>query len=68
MEISVVLEPVEEGGFAVTVPTLPGCFSYGKTKEEALRNIREAMEMSLTATEEDLNRLKPGSIVAKISL
>ena len=68
MEISVVLEPVEEGGFAVTVPTLPGCFSYGKTKEDALRNAREAIEMSLTTAEEDLKDLKPGSIVAQISL
>ena len=32
-----------EGGYTVTVPSLPGCISYGETFEIALRNIKDAM-------------------------
>jgi len=34
-----------EGGFVVYAPALPGCVSQGKTREEALANIREAIEL-----------------------
>jgi len=42
---NVVLEPLEEGGFMVTVPALPGCFSYGETQAHALEKVREAIEL-----------------------
>jgi predicted RNase H-like HicB family nuclease len=45
MKLQVVLEPSEEGGFTASVPSLPGCISEGETREEALRNIREAIEL-----------------------
>lgn len=44
---SVVLTPAENGGYTVTVPTLPGCFTEGDTYEEALSNAREAIELCL---------------------
>jgi predicted RNase H-like HicB family nuclease len=34
----------EDGYFVIEVPSLPGCISQGKTREEALINIREAIE------------------------
>ncbi|HEY4695063.1 MAG TPA: type II toxin-antitoxin system HicB family antitoxin [Candidatus Nanoarchaeia archaeon] len=37
------LEPEKEGGFTITVPSLPGCISYGKTIDEALEQIKDAM-------------------------
>ena len=40
MKLTVVLEPSDEGGYSVFVPTLPGCISEGDTREEALGNIR----------------------------
>jgi predicted RNase H-like HicB family nuclease len=40
-----VMEPSEDGGFTVTVPSLPGCISEGDSKDEALRNIKEAIEL-----------------------
>jgi predicted RNase H-like HicB family nuclease len=49
MEYTVVLHPAEEGGYWAEVPALPGCFSQGETVEEALRNIREAIESHLIA-------------------
>ena len=45
MEIKVMLEEQEEGGFTVHVPSLPGCISEGENVEDALRNIREAIEL-----------------------
>lgn len=54
MRFKVVLEPSEEGGYTVYVPSLPGCISEGETVEEALRNIREAIELYLEPVEDDL--------------
>ena len=42
-QIVIEKEPEDEGYYAYS-PTLPGCFSNGKTIEEARRNIREAIE------------------------
>ncbi len=44
VKYSVVLERNENGGYTVFVPALPGCISEGATIEEALVNIREAIE------------------------
>lgn len=52
MKLQVVLEPSEEGGFTATVPVLPGCISEGRTREEALRNIEEAIRLYLEPIDE----------------
>lgn len=44
MRLQILLEPSDEGGYTVYVPSLPGCLNEGETKEEALRNIQEAIE------------------------
>jgi len=54
MKIRVVLEASEEGGYTVYVPSLPGCISEGETEEEALGNIREAIELYLEPVEDEL--------------
>lgn len=54
MRLRVVLEPSEEGGYTVYVPSLPGCISEGDTRDEALENIREAIELYLEVVEDDL--------------
>jgi len=54
MKIRVVLEPSEEGGFTVYIPSLPGCISEGETEEKALANIREAIELYLEPVEDEL--------------
>ena len=41
----VLLYPGEDGYFVVEVPSLPGCISQGKTREEALTNIEEAIDL-----------------------
>jgi len=54
MKIKVVLEPSEEGGYTVYVPSLPGCISEGENVREALANISEAIALYLEPTDVDL--------------
>lgn len=43
----VILIPDETGGYVVEVPSLPGCISEGDTEEEALANIKEAIDLHI---------------------
>jgi predicted RNase H-like HicB family nuclease len=54
MNIKIVLEPSEEGGYTVYVPSLPGCISEGDSEEEAVDNIKEAIELYLEPVEDEL--------------
>jgi len=51
MRYKVVLQKSEEG-FSVSCPVLPGCWSQGETEEEALGNIKDAIEEYLSVLEE----------------
>lgn len=68
-DFKVVLEPDETGGYVVTCPSLSGCYSQGDTVDEALANIKEAIELCLedmrAQGEEipDPSRLLIGSVV-----
>ena len=53
MKLKIILEPSDERGYTVFVPALPGCISEGDTKAEALKNIREAIELYLEPVEDD---------------
>jgi len=53
LKLKIVLEPSDEGGYTVYVPSLPGCISEGENKEEALANIKEAIELYLEPVEDD---------------
>lgn len=54
MRFKVVLEEDEEaGGFLVSCPALPGCYSQGDTVKEALGNIKEAIQACLESLAED---------------
>jgi len=54
VKLKIILEPSKDGGFTVFAPTLPGCISEGESKEEAVKNIREAIELYLEPVEDDL--------------
>ena len=47
MNIKVIVENGEDGYFVARVPAIKGCWSQGKTKEQALENIREAIDLYL---------------------
>jgi len=49
----VVIYPGENRYWVVECPSLPGCISQGRTKEEAVANIREAIQAYIEALEED---------------
>jgi antitoxin HicB len=51
------LEPAEEGGYVVTVPTLPGCITQGETYEEALAMAEDCIRGFLEAL------VKPASLL-----
>ena len=53
MTYTVVIRKGNESGFVATVPALPGCVSQGRTRKEALRNAREAIEAYIEALMED---------------
>ena len=61
MEYNVVLIPAEEGGYTVQCIELPAAISQGETKEEALQNIKEAIELVLEV------RLEQGAIVGEVA-
>ena len=69
-DFKVFLEPdAEYGGYVVVRPSLQGCYSQGKTVDEALANIREAIELCLEEMESrgeevpDPNNVLIGSVV-----
>ena len=51
MNLKVLIEKGEDGYFVVSVPSLKGCWSQGRTRDEALTNIREAIELYLEPDE-----------------
>lgn len=67
MKLKIVLESSDEGGYSVTVPSLPECISEGNTKKEELKNIKEVILLYLEPVEDDLN-YPPDSEIIEISL
>ena len=53
MKYTVIIEKGQESGFVAHVPTLRGCVSQGASKEEALANVKEAIEVYIEALLED---------------
>lgn len=62
MQVRVILEPSEDGGYTVRVPSLPGCISEGDTREAALTNIREALQLYLEPVDDDMT-IAEGEVV-----
>jgi predicted RNase H-like HicB family nuclease len=67
MKITVVLEPSEEGGYTVYAPSLPGCISEGDSKDEALQNIKGAIELYLEPVEDDTS-YGPDSEISEVAI
>lgn len=67
MKLKIILEPSEEGGYTAIVPSLPGCISEGDTREEVLKNIREAIELYLEPVDYDKS-FAPGAEEIEIAI
>jgi len=61
-EFDVVLERDEDGWFIADVPALPGCHTQGENKKEALKNIKEAIELYLEVLKEKGHKKKSSFI------
>lgn len=59
MKFRVIIEPDEDGMFVAQCPTLPGCVSQGKTREEAVANIRDAIEGYLASLKKHGDPIPP---------
>ena len=53
MQLQVIIRPGEDGWFVAEVPALPGCVSQGRTEEDALANIKEAIDLYLEPVEDE---------------
>jgi predicted RNase H-like HicB family nuclease len=71
LDYAVILEPAEEGGYVVSVPALPGCFTQGETVEEALEMAKDAIEGYLAVVhqeEEDIPEEKISPIMTRVQV
>ena len=59
MKYRVLIEPDEDGVFVAEVPALPGCISQGQTRDEAIRNIKEAIALYLESLEAHNDAVPP---------
>ena len=53
LNFKIVLENDEDGWIVATCPSLPGCVSQGRTEKQALKNMKEAIELHIKALAED---------------
>ena len=63
MTLKIVIEKGENGYLVVSCPSLPGCISQGKTRKEAIANIREAIELYLEPDPKDVRRTTRKEVV-----
>jgi predicted RNase H-like HicB family nuclease len=59
MKFRVVIEQDEDGKFVASCPTLPGCWSQGDTRDEAVRNVADAMEGYLESLRKSSDPVPP---------
>lgn len=67
MRLRVILEPSDEGGYTAVVPALPGCISEGDSREDALRNVEEAIRLYLEPVDDD-SEFAPNAEVIEIAV
>lgn len=53
LNFRVIIEQDADGVFIASVPALPGCHTQGSTYEEAIKNIKEAIELCLEVAKDD---------------
>ena len=68
-EYPIVLEREEDGRYSVFAPDLSGCVSWGRTREDAIENIKEAIELWIESAKDDGENIPPpGSSLAYVKI
>lgn len=68
-EYPIVLEHEDDGRFSVSAPDLPGCVSWGETREQAIEHIREAIEIWIESAKAEGEVVpSPGTSVAYVKV
>lgn len=70
MKLEIVLEEEDDGTYSVHCPALKGCHSQGRTREEAINNIHEAVDLYLEVANEKARKLidQPKTTVVDIAV
>jgi len=71
LKYTAIFEPAEEGGFTVTIPSLPGCVTEGDTFEEAVKMAKDAIKCylaSLTKHKESIPEESPREFIGTIDV
>jgi predicted RNase H-like HicB family nuclease len=68
MKYTIILEKEEEGGYSAQCLELPGAISQGETKEEAIRNIKEAIELVLEVMGEEVKALGKAAEISAVEV
>jgi predicted RNase H-like HicB family nuclease len=63
VNLKIVIEQGEDGYFVAHCPSLKSCWSQGKTREEALQNVREAIDLYLEPSPSELATTKEREVV-----
>jgi predicted RNase H-like HicB family nuclease len=63
VNLKIVIEAGEDGYFVAHCPALKSCWSQGKTREEALQNVREAIDLYLEPSPSELTATKEREVV-----
>lgn len=63
MRVVAILHEAEEGGYWAEVPALPGCYSQGESLEELKANLKEAVELMLETSTEDVKLSGGGQLL-----
>ena len=58
MDFNVIIEQDEDGVYIARVPEIRGCYTQGKTLQEVLERIKEAIEVCLESDKEEINLMK----------
>jgi antitoxin HicB len=64
----VLLTPEEDGGYSVSIPSLPGCYTQGDSIEDALRMAKEAISLYVEGLETDGEPLPDDSKILEFSV
>ena len=68
MKYRVIVSADEDGAFVAECPQLPGCISQGRSREEAIENLRDAIQGYLTSLRQHDEHTPPGEDVAEIEI